>query len=321
MMRLRLNQTNRLVLFIMTAAIAIVPPITIDRAAAQTPKTEKVSRTKWEWSDDGWRRRVEIHGKAEFNEDYSDVSSLSEDSLVILEEDRHGDLRRLEVRRDQSGQLVRRYFVDGQSRALDDNGRQWVAGLLLIAVRQGAIDVDKRANKILQQRGVGGLLEEITSISGEYAKRLYFQAALKNETLSRSDRQKILAALGAQITSDHEKANLLKNTADIFLSDSTLANAFFQTIGTIKSDYEHRGALSALLKRKNLTEHVLSQLLASAANISSDYEKATFLLAASDLYAGDAGLRSAFLKTVETIKSDHERGRVLSAMLKKKQIG
>lgn len=320
MIRLSLKHISSLVFFMLVAGVALVVPDT-GRTNAQTPRTEKRNTTKWEWNDDGWRRRVEIHGKAEFKDDYSDVSALSEDSLVILEEDRHGDMRRLEVRRDPSGQLVRRYFVDGQSRALDDNGRKWVAGLLLLAVRQGAIDVNKRTQTILQQRGVGGLLEEISSISGEYAKRVYFQAALKSETLSRTDRQKVLTALGAQITSDHEKANLLKNTADVFLSDSALADSYFQTIATIKSDYEHRGMLSALLKRKNLNEEVLSQLLASAANISSDYEKATFLLAASDLYAGDAGLRSAFLKTVETIKSDHERGRVLSAMLKKRQIG
>jgi hypothetical protein len=317
MNRFRVKHIVSLVFFM----LAIGLPAYAGRANAQTPRTEKQNTTKWEWNDDGWRRKVEIHGKAEFNEQYSDVSALSEGSFVILEEDRHGDLRRLEVRRDQSGQLVRRYFVDGELRALDENGRKWVAGLLLIAVRQGAIDVDRRVKTILRQRGVGGMLEEIASISGEYAKRLYFQAAFKDESLSRSDRQRVLVALGVQITSDHEKANILKNTADMFLSDSALASAFFQTIATINSDYEHRGALSALLKRKSLSEHVLSQLLASAAAISSDYEKATFLLEASDLYSGDAGLRSAFLRTVETIKSDHERGRVLNAMLKKKQIG
>jgi hypothetical protein len=310
-----------MILLILAGGLAIVLMAGADQTNAQTSKKETRSTTKWEWNDDGWRRRVEIQGKAEFNEQYSDVTAVSEGGFVILEEDRHGDLHRLEVRRDPSGQLVRRYFVHGEMRTLDDNGRKWLAGLLLMAVRQGGIDVDKRVKTMLRQRGVDSVLEEISSISGEYAKRLYFQAAFKDESLSRADRQKVLAALGVQITSDHEKSNILKSTADMFLSDSSLASAFFQTIATIKSDYEHRGALSALLKRKSLSEHVLSELLTSAAAISSDHEKATFLLEASDLYSGDTGLRSAFLKTVETIKSDHERGRVLNAMLKKRQIG
>jgi hypothetical protein len=78
--------------------------------------------------------------------------------------------------------------------------------------------------------------------------------------------------------------------------------------------------LSALLKRRGLGHEVMGRLLESAARISSDYEKATLLLEASGAYGGDARLRDRFLRTVETIKSDYERGRVLSAMLKNKQM-
>ena len=66
---------------------------------------------------------------------------------------------------------------------------------------------------------------------------------------------------------------------------------------------------------------MLAQMLDSLATISSDHEKATFLLEASGLYTGDARLRNAFLKATDTIKSEHERGRVLSALLRNKQIG
>jgi hypothetical protein len=315
--------TVRLVLFMLTSSLgaALLLSSGHSRSQAQTPNTKTHSTTTWEWSDDGWRRRVEVRAKAEFAEDYSDISSLSEDGFVRIEEDHNGESRRLEVKRDESGQLFRKYFVNGEPRALDENGKKWVAELLLTAVRQGAIDVNKRVQTIVRQRGVNGMLDEIGNISGDYGKRIYFQALLKNQSLSRADLQKVLEAAGAQISSDYEKANLLKNTAEIFLDDSTLRNTFFQDIATIHSDYERRGALSALLKRKNLSAQVLSQVLETAASISSDYEKATFLLEASNMYTGDARLRSAFLKTVETIKSDHERGRVLSALLKNKQIG
>jgi len=317
----RASGTFTLVLFMLAASGVLLLSAHPARTQTQTPNTKTRSATTWEWSDDGWRRRVEVHGKAEFAEDYSDISSVSEDGFVRIEEDHNGESRRLEVKRDESGQLLRKYLVDGEPRALDEKGRKWVAELLLNAVRQGAIDVDKRVQTIVRQRGVNGLLEEIGNISGDYGKRIYFQSLFKNENLSRADLQKALETARAQISSDYERANLLKNTADIFLDDSTLRNIFFQSIATIHSDYERRGTLSALLKRKNLSEQVLSQVLESAASISSDYEKATFLLEASNMYTGDTRLRSAFLKTVETIKSDHERGRVLSALLKNKQIG
>ena len=66
---------------------------------------------------------------------------------------------------------------------------------------------------------------------------------------------------------------------------------------------------------------MLRLLLESATEMSSDYEKATFLVEVSNAYTGDARLKSAFLKAVESIKSEYERGRVLSALLKNKQIG
>jgi hypothetical protein len=315
-----LTQTFRTVLFSFAACSLLSLAASAGRTTAQIPNTQTRSTTTWQQNDDGRRRRVAITGKAQFTEDYSDVSGLSEGGLLILEEDRNGESRRLEVRRNQDGQLIRRYFVNGEARALNEQGRKWMAELLLNAVRQGAIDVDRRVTTILRQGGVSAMLDEIASISGDYGRRIYFESLLQNQNLSRADMQRVLERAGSQLSSDYEKANLLKKTAESFLGDSTLRKSFFQTIGTIHSDYERRGALSALLKKQNLNEEVLSQLLDAAAGISSDYEKATFLLQASSLYTGNPVLRSAFLKTVETIKSDHERGRVLTALLRNKQL-
>jgi hypothetical protein len=317
---LRVNRKFDLALFMIAISAAIVFLAGSDRATAQTAKSE-TSNITWESNDDGWRRRVQIHGNVEFADDYLDVAALSDGAFLRVEEDQNGETRRLEVRRDASGMLVRRYLVNGELRPLDDKGKRWVAGLLLMAVRQGAIDVDKRVQRIVRERGVNGMLEEIASITGDYAKRLYFQALLTNKGLRSDDLQKVVRLVGTQMSSDYEKATTLKNTAETFLDDPSLSNAFFQAIATINSDYERRTSLSALLKRKTLSDHVLTQMLDVASTISSDYEKATFLVEASNMYTGDARLRSTFLKAVEMIKSDYERGRVLNALLKNKQIG
>ena len=297
------------------------PPTPPTPPTAATAKSQSRNTSRWQWNDDGWRRSLEINGKAEFNEEYSGVTGLTEGSTLRLEEERNGVLRRLDVSRDGNGALVRRYSVNGNSQTLDNDARKWAADLLLMAVRHGAIDVDNRVKRILVRRGVGGMLEEISGFSNGYTKRIYFQALITNATLRRSDLPKVLEAAATQLSSDYEKASLLKATADVLLGDSASVNALFKTIATIGSDYEHRGTLTALLKRKDLSAEVLGQMLDSASAMSSDYEKATFLLAASDLYTGEGKLRGAFLKAVETIKSDYERGRVLSALLRNKQIG
>jgi hypothetical protein len=356
---------------------------------AQKSKNQTHSTSRWEHSDDGQKRRLEIRGKAEFTDDYTDIKDVSEGGVVRVEEERDGQSRRYEVRRDVGGELTRAYFVNGQARELDASARTWIAQLVLNAVRQGGIDADKRVQTIMSRRGVAGVLEEIDQIQSDYAQRRYFEALLKQANLNAGALQDVLAraarrissdyeqaqlligvapvlagkdeavpaffaavatiesdyehrrvlttllnrlsptrellvqvaASTKSISSDYEKAGVLKAIAAVYLDDPALRGVFFQTVGTIQSDYEHRRVLSALIKTKNLGEEALTQLLDSASAMSSDYEKATFLLEASNAYTGDARLRSAFLKAVETIKSDYERGRVLSALLKNKQIG
>ena len=300
--------------------LTLVASVLAEQNFSQAQTSQTRSATRWEWSDDGWTRRVEVSGKAEFNEDYSDVKSLSEGGLLRIEESHGNQSYQLLVRRDENGQLVRKYLVNGEAHSLDANGKKWIAGLLLMAVRQGAIDTDNRVRSMLRKGGVNTVLEEIAVINGDYAKRLYFQALLKTEGLNRNDLQKVIASLKTQIISDHEKANLLKQTAEIFLNDSSVSTGFFQAVSSINSDYERRLTLSDVVKRRNLSPQVLEQVLQTATTISSDYEKATFFLEASNLYTGETRLRTAFLRAVETIKSDHERGRVLSALLKNKQI-
>jgi hypothetical protein len=158
------------------------------------------------------------------------------------------------------------------------------------------------------------------TIKSDYEHKRVLTALLKNNTPSRAMLVQI-ARSAANMSSDYEKANVLKSVAQVYLDDGELRSIFFQTVATISSDYEHRGVLSVLLKNSKPTAEVLAGMLNSASRMSSDYEKATFLLEASNAYTGDARLKEAFLKAVETIKSDYERGRVLSSLLKNKQIG
>jgi hypothetical protein len=309
-----------LALFILAVSGLLVLSTNLNQTQAQTVKSQTQHTTRWEWTDDGWRKRVEIRGKAEFNEDYSDVTALSEGGSLRIEEDHDGEFRRLDVTRDENGQLVRKYFVNGEARALDANGKKWVAGLLLTAVRQGAIDTDKRVQTILRQRGVDGVLEEIATISGDHARRAYFKSLIRNESLSSNDLQKAIEAASVRLTSDYDKANLLKDSADRFLGHAALSSAFFKVVSTIKSDYEHRQILSALLKQNNLSEPVLAQMLESLETISSDYEKANLLKEGADLFLIRPTLSSPFFKAVSTIKSDYEHRQILSALLKQNRL-
>jgi hypothetical protein len=293
-------------------------------AHAQKTRDENMNILRWEHSDTdiGLRRRLEIRGKAEFTDDYTDVKDVSDGGWVLIEEHRDRQSYRYEVRRDfGGGQLTRLFYVNGVAQPLDANAKAWLAKFVLDAVRQGGFDAEKRVKTILDQHGVSGVLAEIDQISGEYAKRLYYQQLLKQANLDANALRDVLRQMARNISSDYEQAQLLTSVAPMLTGKEAAIQPFFDAVGTIKSDYEQRRVLTALARMKNQSEQVLRLLLASAERLASDYEKATFLVEVSNVYTGDTRLKSAFLRAVETIKSDYERGRVLSALLKNKQIG
>lgn len=356
-MKLLNHSLKARVYWLLASCLALLISSPVPGLQVQKNRDETKSVTRWEYSDTdiGLRRRFEIHGKLEFTDDYTDIKSVSEGGWAIVEERRDRQSFRYEVRRDVSGQLTRFFYVNGAARPIDEAGKAWLAKFVLDAVRQGGFDADKRVKTILAQRGVAEVLAEIDQISSDYAKRIYFEQLLKQASLDATAMRDVLHRMARDISSDYEQAQLLTAVAPMLTGKNAAMQPYFDAVATIKSDYERsrvlktllnqepsssavlvlvasstktissdyerRGVLTALVKTKNQSEEVLRLLLDSATEMSSDYEKATLLLEVSNTYTGDTRLKSAFLKAVETIKSDYERGRVLSALLKNKQIG
>jgi len=355
-MKLLKHSLKARILWLFASFFALLIAAPVPRLYAQTSR-ETQNVTRWEQTDTdiGLKRRFESRGKPEFADDYTDIKNVSDGGWVIVEEHRGNQSYRYEVRHGANGQLVRLFYVNGVAQPIDAAGKAWLAKFVLDAVRQGGVDADKRVKTILEQRRVAGVLQEIDQIQGEWAKRVYYEQLLKQANLDGNALRDVLRQMARNISSDYEQAQLLTAVAPMLTGKEAALQPYFDAVATIKSDYERsrvlktimkqdtpssallvlvasstktissdyerRGVLSALVKTKNQSEEVLRLLLDSAAAMSSDYEKATLLLEVSNSYTGDTRLKSLFLKAVETIKSDYERGRVLSALLKNKQIG
>jgi hypothetical protein len=287
---------------------------------AQKPKDETRSIMTWEHSDDGHKRRIEIRGKAEFTDDYTDIADISEGGAVRIEEVRDGQSRRYEVRRDAGGQLTRAFFVNGQARELDATARTSIAELVLNAVRQGGIDADKRVQSILRQRGVAGVYQEIEQITSDYARRRYYDALVKHGNLNAAALADTLAHAAQYIKSDYEQSQFLIAVAPALEGKDSATPAFFKGVDTIKSNYERSRVLKTLLKRSAPSKELLIQIATSTQSINSDYDKAGVLKDVAAVYLDDSALSGVFFQTVGTIKSDYEHRRVLSALLKTNKL-
>src|SRR6266480_4477134 len=100
---------------------------------------EKAGRSNWTWnnSDGGQKIEVKVENKVEFNDDYSDVSTVIDDGALRIYDSRGPRTFRLVVTRGVGGELRRDYSVDGQNRSFDAEGQAWLRRVLLQAVREG----------------------------------------------------------------------------------------------------------------------------------------------------------------------------------------
>ncbi|HEX7296533.1 MAG TPA: hypothetical protein VF251_12310 [Pyrinomonadaceae bacterium] len=297
--------------------IAILSLIVAGVVTAQRTEVNQ-SKSTWNWiqSDDGKKIEVRVENKVEFNEDYSDVSNIPGDGALTIFDSRGARTYRLQVKRGAAGELKREYSVDGRAHDFDNEGRQWLRGVLLEAVRAGGLDARNRVQRILNKHGARGLAEELTYIKGDYVRRIYFEAFLQAPGLNDEDLRTAIRNASQTIASDYERAQMSLQVAHVFVSKDALVPDFFASLDRITSDYQRRRALTGILKKEQPTHTALLAMANSARLLSSDYEKAMFLIDSDDRYHADDQLRAGWFNALRTITSDYEHRRVLSSLLK-----
>lgn len=273
----------------------------------------------WVWNRDenGNSLEMTVRGEVEFNDEYTEVRRVSNGGSLEIRETRGGVRRRLEIEAGTGGGLSVSYFVDGQSRPYDSDAKAWFARVLDEAVTESGLNAGPRAQKILKERGAGGLLDEISRIKSDHVKHLYFQELFKSGSLDARDAMRAIGIAARQMSSDHYKAQVLSGLPEQTIRDEATRAAFLEAAGTIRSDHYRAQALSAVLKRGDVSKESLLAALKAARGISSDHYKSQVLLEVAGSSLDDAAARSAFVDTAATIGSDHYRAQALSALLRK----
>jgi hypothetical protein len=309
-------------------SLSIILSLAVAGAAqtkASSTGSSKSERTSIREDDNNWNwhhrdgsvdLQVTIRGKVEFADDYSDIKSISYGGEIRVRDDQGGVLRKFEATAD-GGSIIRTYSVNGQSRAFDDDARKWLAKTLDETVRAGGYDARARVQRILMQSGPRGVLGEISRLRSDYVKRIYFDELFAQGQLDSDNARQALRLAGTEISSDYEKAQLLVKMSDSYLVNDEMRGIYVDGVNTIHSDYERGRALSALLKKGDLSTGNVLFAIKSAANIKSGYERAQLLIKIANGFALDQAAQTAYLDAVASISSDYEKGRVLAAFLKK----
>jgi beta-lactamase regulating signal transducer with metallopeptidase domain len=255
-------------------------------------------------------------GKVRYSSDLSDVVSISAGGSLLVTESDELTTRRVDIRSNADGRLTRKFTVDGVERPWDDEGRRWLATVLVALERRTAFNAETRVPALYKDGGVDAVLKEMALLSGDHARRRYFEALFKTTpSLSESETRRSLEIAGA-MESDFEVAQTLiaiAKTGKIGRGST----AYLQAVRNIESDFETRRVLTALLKATTPDAEAMTLLLGVADNIESDFELAQLLLEVSARGLASSDTRDAYFKAVSTIESDFERRRVLTSILKR----
>lgn len=272
------------------------------------------------WSEDNVNYEVKSKEDLVFNDTDTDIQSISRTGSLMIREERGGMVRTIEVVQGSDGQPQRTFTVGGATREFDQDARAWLARVLPLAIRNTGMGASARVQRILKQGGSTALLDEISRIRIDGARVIYFQHLLKSGKLDTAALRRTARQAAKEISSDGDKARVLIEAVSLYLNNTDAAAAFFEATGSIKSDVDHRRVLTAVLKRDNLNRQTLLGMAGSAKSISSDGDKAGFLIDAGHLYLSDVALSAAFFEAVSGIKSGGDRSRVLSTLLRRNKL-
>jgi hypothetical protein len=306
------------------------------------------------WSNDDRRMDARAHGDVTFTDDLRDVQTLSDGGNLTIREWSGIIAHSVEIK-STGGQITRTYYVGGTERPWSDEARTFLAVEIAHLVRRSGFGAEGRVKSILQKKGIGGVLEEVDRLEGDYVRRVYLQTLIANVPFDHTTILPVLQRISTQMKSDYDRRVLLTAIAAKTPLDDRMAAAFLPVVSSMHSDYDRREVLGAVLARRPLSpavsqatlqaasemhsaydkREVLTSmmaggptlsaaekqtLLASVASIRSDYDSREILVKFVQTFGVDASTGGPFLAAVDAMNSDYDRAETLTALIKKQPL-
>jgi len=154
-----------------------------------------------------------------------------------------------------------------------------------------------------------------STISGDYERRQAL-SALANKGKLTAAAQVATYNAAKSISGSYDRAQLIGSIAKNYGLTAATAPAFTAAAETMDSDYDLRTLLATIVeKQPNLDSEVFADFLSIATRrISSDYDKAEFLIKAAGNRPNTEAERERIAKAAESISSESDYGRVLASL-------
>ena len=256
---------------------------------------------------------LRVDGKIEFNDDFTDVKSLSAGGSFRLNVLRDGTRRELTIT-SQGGNLTRAWRVDGQERPYDADAQRWFAAFLIDLDRQTAVGVDSRLPALLKRGGVGAVLQETALMPSDYARGIYFKVLSVATTLTPADVVAILNQATTLRTADYYAADLLERVASQHAGDATVHTAALKLLGAMKSDYYIVQGVESIVSKTRATPEDIDFLLRIAPHVESDYYEARLVQDIASKAPLDGRHRALLTGVTANMHEDYYIGQIIDVL-------
>ncbi len=278
----------------------------------------KNSRPSWHvrYSNDDCTLEMWAEGTFALRADLSDVESVSNEGWVRVEERQGRNSKRVEVRRGDSGSLDHQYWVNGDRKPFDADGKAWLATTLLAVERRTAFAAKTRVPQLYKSGGLNGVLNEIGQMESAYPKAQYYGTVLDmGIRLDAATLNNVVQRASTDLaSSDYYMSEVLKKFSSQPTANEATWRIFAEASGKMKSDYYRAETLKRVLESGHLSTPTVGILLNSASGLKSDYYLSDLLKTVAGQYAVNADTRPYYLNALKQIDSDYYRSELLRAM-------
>jgi beta-lactamase regulating signal transducer with metallopeptidase domain len=279
-------------------------------------------------SDDGnetWRMTakgpgcevtIRAEGKPTFNAEFTDIVRIDGRGRFELDVSQDGVRRELRLR-DEGGRITRTWRVDGRERPYDAEAAAWFSRILIEIDRQTAFALDVRLPRLLQNGGVGAVLDETRQMPSDYARSAYHTALAKERRLTPQELSRLLDQEAELSTSDYHAAELLKGIARQGLGDARVRGGVMRLISGMKSDFHKSESIKATVVAGRPSDDEVDLLFRVVGTMESDFHKSEtvkLLAETSDLSTEQLGV---VLVVVGGMESDFHINEMLATLLRR----
>jgi hypothetical protein len=254
-----------------------------------------------------------LEGKAQFNEDFTDLVSLSRDGSLRLDVTDDGERHRLEIEPGREG-LVRTWRVNGREQPYDAAARAWFAAFLIELDRRTAVGVDQRLPVLLRKGGVAAVLAETAQMPSDYARGVYYSKLADATRLSNADIVKVLDQAASMKTGDYYASEVIKNLGVRAGGDADLRAAMFRLIQAMSSDYYRAEAAQRAIADDRLSAGEVDFLIGVVQKMESSYYKTDLLKKILDAGTVDAAQRKRLATLARDIGEDFYAAEFVKAL-------